>query len=139
MKRYRLLSQLPFLQSYASKFLFVAFVGTHIPMIGLAFYLIYTGAFQQRLPMFLIGVGLTLGTTVLTLLVLHRLLEPIRVAAEAQQLFGRYVRAKGVEDVDGKGIGLFLSRRMVEEQGGTLRAFSLGPGRGSTFTLELPQ
>lgn len=38
----------------------------------------------------------------------------------------------------GLGIGLTLARRLVEMHGGTLRATSDGPGRGSEFVIELP-
>ena len=38
----------------------------------------------------------------------------------------------------GLGIGLTLSRRLVEMQGGSLTAYSDGPGRGSEFTVRLP-
>ena len=42
-------------------------------------------------------------------------------------------RARG-----GLGLGLTLVRRLIELQGGSVRAFSEGPGKGSTFLIELP-
>jgi PAS domain S-box-containing protein len=38
----------------------------------------------------------------------------------------------------GLGIGLALSRHLIEMHGGTIAADSQGPGRGSTFTIVLP-
>ena len=43
-------------------------------------------------------------------------------------------RAKG-----GLGIGLTLVKRLIELQDGTVRAFSEGVGKGSTFLIELPR
>jgi signal transduction histidine kinase/CheY-like chemotaxis protein len=39
---------------------------------------------------------------------------------------------------DGLGIGLTLAKRMAELHGGTINAYSDGPGRGSTFSVSLP-
>jgi signal transduction histidine kinase len=39
----------------------------------------------------------------------------------------------------GLGIGLTLVRKLVELQGGSVRAHSDGPGKGSTFEIELPR
>jgi PAS domain S-box-containing protein len=39
----------------------------------------------------------------------------------------------------GMGIGLHVAKRLVEMQGGTLSAMSKGPGKGSEFTVILPE
>jgi signal transduction histidine kinase len=39
---------------------------------------------------------------------------------------------------DGHGFGLHSGALAAKEMGGSLAAFSEGPGRGATFTLELP-
>lgn len=38
----------------------------------------------------------------------------------------------------GLGLGLAIARYLVEQQGGSIQAHSLGEGRGATFTVQLP-
>jgi CheY-like chemotaxis protein len=53
-------------------------------------------------------------------------------------LFQPYNRlGREASDIEGTGIGLVISRRLVELMGGTLEARSVA-GKGSTFTLRLP-
>jgi signal transduction histidine kinase len=41
------------------------------------------------------------------------------------------------ENYSGLGLGLYISRKIVEAQGGAIRVES-EPGKGSTFIVELP-
>lgn len=53
-------------------------------------------------------------------------------------LFQRFRRAGADPTIRGMGLGLYLSRMLVEAQRGTISASSAGPGKGSTFTIALP-
>lgn len=53
-------------------------------------------------------------------------------------LFQRFRRAGSDPTIRGMGLGLYLSRMLVEAQGGSICASSAGPGKGSTFTISLP-
>ncbi|MBL8326535.1 MAG: GAF domain-containing protein, partial [Rubrivivax sp.] len=55
------------------------------------------------------------------------------------RLFQRFEQADAgmARRYGGTGLGLAISRRLAELMGGTLEAASPGPGRGSTFTLEI--
>ena len=63
----------------------------------------------------------------------------IGVTPEAiPRLFERYFRAPGSEKAaKGIGLGLYVTKRLVEAHGGTVRVAS-ETGKGSTFTFELP-
>ncbi len=56
-------------------------------------------------------------------------------AADRERIFRRFER--GTLSVGGLGLGLFLSREIVEAQGGRLTLTS-EPGSGATFVVELP-
>lgn len=63
--------------------------------------------------------------------------EGVGIAPEDQQrLFQRFFRAS--DRADGTGLGLYMSKAIVEAHGGTIRVES-EPGKGSTFTVELPR
>jgi signal transduction histidine kinase len=55
------------------------------------------------------------------------------------RLFGRFVRAENARaaEITGAGLGLYLSRELVERHGGRLW-FESQEGAGSTFSLTLP-
>jgi len=53
------------------------------------------------------------------------------------RIFERFERAAPAEHYGGLGLGLYISRRIVEAHGGSIRVESL-PGAGSTFIVEVP-
>lgn len=61
-------------------------------------------------------------------------------AEELEAIFERFGQGSASQDnaLNGLGLGLYLSRRLIEMHGGTLRAASPGLGQGSTFTAHLP-
>lgn len=59
------------------------------------------------------------------------------LAAKLFDMFSQLPESNGRHQ-GGLGIGLALSLELVRLHGGTLEAFSAGPGRGATFTVTLP-
>jgi signal transduction histidine kinase len=61
-------------------------------------------------------------------------------AGELKRIFKRFYRIPGAiaVRVKGTGLGLFIVRSVIARHGGKVFAASEGPGRGSTFTVQLP-
>jgi PAS domain S-box-containing protein len=55
---------------------------------------------------------------------------------ETEHIFGAFTQ--GAHQFGGLGLGLAISRALVELHTGSIRAESLGKGQGATFTIELP-
>jgi signal transduction histidine kinase len=60
--------------------------------------------------------------------------------SELKRIFKRFYRVPGLfaTRVKGTGLGLYIVRSVAKRHGGRAWAESEGPGRGSTFVLELP-
>ncbi|MHA1973297.1 MAG: ATP-binding protein [Candidatus Hodarchaeales archaeon] len=55
-----------------------------------------------------------------------------------EKIFEQFVSIQTKLSVSGTGIGLYVSRKLAEAHGGSLKAYSEGEGKGATFVLELP-
>ena len=56
---------------------------------------------------------------------------------QKQAVFDRFYRTDS--GTGGSGIGLTIARAIARRHGGEITVTSPGPGKGSTFTLRLPQ
>lgn len=97
MKTYRILNNFGLKKSYSSKFLFTAFIGTHIPLIGLIlFVLLFPNHKIDTFLSIIIVLLYTLIAAAGTLYVLNKLLSPIRLATETMQ---EYENSQTILDV----------------------------------------
>jgi signal transduction histidine kinase len=61
------------------------------------------------------------------------------IALEDQErIFNRYERVSDTQNIGGLGLGLYISKQIVEAHSGRIYVHSV-PGHGSTFTIELPE
>ncbi|MET0391730.1 MAG: HAMP domain-containing sensor histidine kinase [Chitinophagaceae bacterium] len=82
----------PVAKSYSLKFLFIAFIGIHIPLIGLIVFIVLSPGDIPSSTIFL----LTLGATVATLLVLRGLLSPLHMTKQALE---EYILTRSLPDL----------------------------------------
>ncbi len=72
---------------YSFKFLFIAFIGIHLPLIGVTLYLWESPAPVDGFKVVLLTLVLTLAATSVTLLVLNKLLAPLHLAQVSLEVY----------------------------------------------------
>ncbi len=59
---------------------------------------------------------------------------------DCKKVFGKFYRVQNKEsqNIEGAGLGLYITREIVKNHKGKIKASSAGHGKGSTFTVSLP-
>ncbi len=83
--------------------------------------------------------GITIGVKVYELFICIEISDTgIGIAEEEQaQIFSRFYRSEDTADTEGVGIGLYLAREIITNEGGYIKLASV-PGNGSVFSVYLP-
>lgn len=90
MKLYSQLDKIgPARRSYSFKFLLVAFIGIHLPIIALVASLMFLDLTDSKWMVVLIVLGMTLAASVLTLGILKKLTMPLEVASQGVDFYRR--------------------------------------------------
>lgn len=58
--------------------------------------------------------------------------------SEQSRIFARFYRSGTSQEQEGVGIGLYLARQIISDEGGYIKVISV-PGKGSTFSVFLPK
>lgn len=87
MKLYSKLSKIGLLKKYSTKFLAIAFLGIHIPLIGLIVFVTFNQGALSTTVILITTLIFTLGATALTLGILNKLLEPIKLASNTLKVY----------------------------------------------------
>lgn len=80
---YKLISSLNWPKSYTGKIFLIAFIGTHIPLIGLFLYLAFLSPIEERASILVVLLVATVIGASVTLYFIYRLLAPILLTNKA--------------------------------------------------------
>lgn len=58
--------------------------------------------------------------------------------SQQKQLFQRFKQTEAKDALRGSGLGLFISKKLIEQMGGTIKVASSAPGIGTTLGFTLP-
>ncbi|MHA2390217.1 MAG: sensor histidine kinase, partial [Candidatus Hodarchaeales archaeon] len=58
---------------------------------------------------------------------------------DLERIFDQFVTIETEYSIQGTGIGLYLSREIMNSHGGSITAYSEGKGHGMKFTLNFPK
>ncbi len=84
---YHFLSSLPVKLSYPAKLKVFAFLGIHIPLLAMVAYIAISSELSNWLEILLVALLATLAGTAITLVIIHMLLRPVRLIADALYKF----------------------------------------------------
>ena len=65
--------------------------------------------------------------------------QGIGLPDDTATIFERFERARNVCDIPGFGVGLFISKAIVDAHGGAIEAYPNPAGQGACFTVRLPR
>lgn len=88
MNLYSSLSAIGFLKnSYVLKFMFLAFLGIHVPLLGVIAFIVFFEDMLSPMTVFWVVLALTLIATAITLMVIKKLIDPITKTSKALELY----------------------------------------------------
>lgn len=108
MRIYGALSELPRPRTYVGKFLLVAFIGVHVPLIAVAVYVISRAQLTDALSILLVMLAATLLGTMVTLYVQARLLAPLIESSQALNEFVQHRKIPALPTSYGDEAGLLM-------------------------------
>ncbi|GAB4233877.1 MAG: hypothetical protein Kow0049_17530 [Stanieria sp.] len=98
LRLYALISRVKSVKTYKSKIMLIAFIGTHIPLLSILAYVVFSHSLTSAATFKIIAIVIiaTLLGTIATLYALHHLLAPVKLTSQALQ---RYLEQQKVPNL----------------------------------------